>query len=129
MTEQELIKQLHNVRSEGVQELCWEAADHIEQLVKDKREAALSELAALGQAAEAYDAQRAAEAKLAKAVEALEGISAILFSAMQGDNEHGVRALNEASSKNYLKDFPLTLAALSEVQNVIEVTLADLEEK
>lgn len=51
------------------------AADHIEELVKEKREAALSELAALGQAAEAYDAQMAAEAKLAKAEAYLQKIS------------------------------------------------------
>jgi len=67
--------------------------------------------------------------KLDKAVEALEKVSTILFSAVQGDNEHGVRALNEAAAKNYLKDFPLTLAALSEVQNAIDATLAELEGK
>jgi hypothetical protein len=39
------------------------------------REAALSELSALGQASEAYTAQLEAEAKLAKAVEALERIT------------------------------------------------------
>ena len=75
----DLIKRLreadtYNKKYYAVDPLHQEAAHRIEQLVKEKREAALSELAALGQAAEAYDAQRAAEAKLVKAMEALRWI-------------------------------------------------------
>jgi len=51
----DLIKQLHNVRLEGLQELCWKAADRIKELEHEKKEAWLNELDAL--------------AKLAKAVE------------------------------------------------------------
>ena len=65
--------------------------------------------------------------KLAKAVETLEQITTIICSAVQGDNEHGVRSLNEIAAKNYLKDFPLTLAAITEVQDVIDAALAELE--
>jgi len=98
------------------------AADHIEQLEESHKELTLQLLATSGQAADALD-------KLAKAVEALEQITTIIFSAVQGDNEHGVRALNEAAAKDYLKDFPLTLSAITEVQDVINAVLAELEGK
>jgi len=60
----DLIKQLHNVRLEGLQELCWEAAYRIEELKESNKELTLQLLATSGQAADALD-------KLAKAVEAL----------------------------------------------------------
>jgi len=52
------------------------AADRIEALEREKREAALDALAAHGQAHDAYEAQLKAEARLAKAVEALREIIA-----------------------------------------------------
>jgi hypothetical protein len=57
-----LIKRLHNVRLEGVQELCWEAADRIEELKESNKELTLQLLATSGQAADALE-------KLANAVE------------------------------------------------------------
>ena len=62
-------------------------ADRIESLEAKLREAALSELSALGQASEAHTAQLDAEAKLAQAVEAI----AILEDALQeaGDDYPG----------------------------------------
>lgn len=56
-------------------ELQNEAADRIEELEAKLREAALSELSALGQASEAYTAQLDAEAKLAKVVEGMQDLS------------------------------------------------------
>lgn len=47
------------------------AADRIEALEREKREAALDALAAHGQAHDAYEAQLKAEARLVKAVEAM----------------------------------------------------------
>jgi hypothetical protein len=73
------------------------------------------------------DLFKSQQAKLAKAMETLEQITTIICSAVQGDNEHGVRSLNEIAAKNYLKDFPLTLAAITEVQDVIDAALAELE--
>jgi hypothetical protein len=67
----DLIKRLHNVRLEGVQELCWEAAYRIEELEESNKELTLQLLAVHGQAADALDRAVVAEAKLAKAVEAL----------------------------------------------------------
>jgi hypothetical protein len=49
-------------------------ADRIEALTKERRESALRELAALGQAADAYDAQVQAEAKLAE-VQLIAGVA------------------------------------------------------
>lgn len=76
----------------------WEAADRIEQLEKEKREAALDAIAALGQAQDAYEAQLGAEAKLAKAVEALEKVQAFVRDlAPYADQGHAlVPALFEA---------------------------------
>jgi hypothetical protein len=65
----DLIKRLHNVRLEGVQELCWEAAYCIEDLKESNKELTLQLLATSGQAADALD-------KLAKAVEYLRKIAA-----------------------------------------------------
>ncbi len=61
----DLIKQLHNVRLEGLQELCWKAADRIAQLEESNKELTLQLLATSGQAADALD-------KLAKAMDALQ---------------------------------------------------------
>jgi hypothetical protein len=54
-----------------VEPIKAEAADRIEALGREKREAALDALAAHGQAHDSYEAQLKAEARLAKAVEAM----------------------------------------------------------
>jgi len=66
MTDEELIARL---RDDSGNWLTDAAADRIEALEREKREAALDALAAHGQAHDAYEAQLKAEARLAKAVE------------------------------------------------------------
>jgi len=58
----DLVKRLDGFDAD---DLHHEAADRIEELEAKLREAALSELSALGQASEAYTAKLDAEAKLA----------------------------------------------------------------
>ncbi|CAB4151852.1 hypothetical protein UFOVP589_41 [uncultured Caudovirales phage] len=63
MTDKELIERLGNIRLEGTQELCWEASDRIDVLVKERQAMAVRDAG--------YDVYAALEAKLAKAMEAL----------------------------------------------------------
>lgn len=78
----------------GVARVAWDAMDHIDALEVKLREAALSELSALGQASEAYTAQLDAEAKLAKAMEALDQCQTELdqYSAHEYPSDHPVQA-------------------------------------
>lgn len=49
---------------------------------------------------------------------ALEEVWGILSDAVQGDCENGVKWLNERAASSYLKEYPDTLAALREIQDL-----------
>lgn len=74
MTDEELIERLGNIRLEGTQELCWNAAVRIVVLLKDKEEL---------------------QDKLAKAVEALGKIA----EAENWQADHARDALTELETK------------------------------
>jgi hypothetical protein len=55
--------------------------------------------------------------------EALEEIDNELNTAAQDDCENGVKWLNERAAEGYLKEYPCTLAAISEVLRIARAAL------
>ena len=94
------------------------AADRIEALEREKREAALDALAAHGQAHDAYEAQLKAEARLAKAVEALREIAAEASVRVETKKHGGIshKKLYEGWRKLAVKRIDTARAVLAEIE-------------
>jgi hypothetical protein len=61
--------------------------------------------------------------QIGKLREALEEIDNELNTAAQDDCENGVKWLNERAAEGYLKEYPCTLAAISEVHRIVRAVL------
>ena len=96
------------------EEILREAADRIEELEREKREAALDALAAMGQAQEAYEAQLKAEA-CAEVLEREAILDAKLLADTQALLDTAVEFIQEVRRNGDTRLASMAIAVLAEI--------------